>query len=97
MASGLPCIATNWGGPADYLDPSCGILVEPTDERSLIAGFARAMKQLELDPALRAQLGTAARRRIIDGAFDWDTKIDRMLEVYQSARHRSVEDPAIQD
>ena len=28
MAMGKPVIATHWGGPADYLDATCGILVE---------------------------------------------------------------------
>ena len=27
MAMGLPVISTDWGGPADYVDDSCGILV----------------------------------------------------------------------
>lgn len=27
MAVGLPVIATNWGGPSDYIDATCGILV----------------------------------------------------------------------
>ncbi|MCC7205512.1 MAG: glycosyltransferase family 4 protein, partial [Phycisphaeraceae bacterium] len=29
MACGLPVAATAWGGPMDYLDLSCGILVQP--------------------------------------------------------------------
>jgi glycosyltransferase involved in cell wall biosynthesis len=27
MAMGLPVVATAWGGPLDYLDDSCGVLV----------------------------------------------------------------------
>ncbi|MGB3642234.1 MAG: hypothetical protein WBA39_32330 [Rivularia sp. (in: cyanobacteria)] len=30
MAVGIPAIATKWGGPVDYLNESCGILIEPT-------------------------------------------------------------------
>ncbi len=29
MALGKPVIATAWGGPLDYLDADCGILVQP--------------------------------------------------------------------
>ena len=29
MAAGLPVVATAWGGPLDYLDETCGILVPP--------------------------------------------------------------------
>lgn len=35
MSLGLPVIATDWGGPADYLDATCGILVSPVPR----AGF----------------------------------------------------------
>ncbi|MDQ6681579.1 MAG: glycosyltransferase, partial [Pseudomonadota bacterium] len=39
MAIGKPVIATNWGGPADYLDASCGILVAPAGREGLISGL----------------------------------------------------------
>lgn len=35
MAKGLPVIATNWGGPADYIDRSCGILIDPSSRDAL--------------------------------------------------------------
>ena len=35
MAMAKPVIATAWGGPLDYLDPSCGILVAPSGEDEL--------------------------------------------------------------
>ena len=54
MAVGLPVIATAWGGPVDYLDDSCGILVAPDSREALIAGFAAGMKKLGLSPQLRA-------------------------------------------
>ncbi|MCB9634684.1 MAG: glycosyltransferase family 4 protein [Sandaracinus sp.] len=87
MATGLPCIATRWGGPADYLDETCGILVDPASKAAMVEGFAAAMRKLGTDPALRARLGAAARRRIED-VFDWERKVDRMLEIYEDARQR---------
>ncbi len=42
-------IATAWGGPADYLDQSCGILVDPVSEHALVVGFAEAMQRLSTD------------------------------------------------
>jgi glycosyltransferase involved in cell wall biosynthesis len=36
MASGKAVIAVKWGGPADILDASCGILIEPRDPASLV-------------------------------------------------------------
>ena len=33
MAMSLPVISTAWGGPLDYLDDSCGVLVQPSFAR----------------------------------------------------------------
>ena len=53
MASGIPVIATKWGGPADYLDGSCGFLVEPSSRETMVQGFAAAMSNLIVEPRLR--------------------------------------------
>jgi glycosyltransferase involved in cell wall biosynthesis len=66
MAVGLPCIATNWGGPGKYLDDSCGIRVEPITREAFIAGLTRAMLTLANAPQMRIALGTAAHRRLSD-------------------------------
>src|SRR5215212_7219650 len=80
MACGLPVIATNWGGPADYLDDTCGILVAPTSRDALIDGLAMAMRRLADSPSLREAMGRAARVRA--AAFDWQQKVDRMVTLY---------------
>ena len=87
MAMSRPVIATAWGGPADYLDSTCGILVEPTSRTALIAGFARAMQTLIDSPDLSRQMGIAGRERLLRD-FDWQRKIDRILEIYESALQR---------
>lgn len=56
LALGKPVIATRWGGPADYVNDSCGILVEPDSEKGFIAGLASAMTRLARSPELRASL-----------------------------------------
>lgn len=81
MASGVPVIATKWGGPADYLDSSCGFLVEPSSREALVQGFAAAMTKLVDDPQLRDRLGASGRARV-EQQFDWDKKIDRIVEIY---------------
>jgi len=83
MAMSKPVIATAWGGPADYLDESCGILVEPTNREALIAGFAEALQRLIASPQLAEQLGNAGRIRLVE-QFDWEKKADAILEVYES-------------
>jgi glycosyltransferase involved in cell wall biosynthesis len=84
MAMGLPVIATAWGGPTDYLDESCGILVRPCSRESLVTGFAGAMKTLAESSALRKRLGEAGRTRAMTH-FDWDRKIDKILSLYELA------------
>jgi glycosyltransferase involved in cell wall biosynthesis len=84
MSMELPVIATNWGGPKDYLDASCGILVEPDSRKAFIDGLADAMIQLATKPEVRHSMGKAGRQRILD-QFNWDTKVNRILEIYQEA------------
>jgi glycosyltransferase involved in cell wall biosynthesis len=86
MACGLPVIATKWGGPLDYIDQSCGILVEPTSRPAFVQGLAAAMLDLATNPDRRRSMGDAGRRRAAD-EFDWQRKVDRILEIYRrSAR-----------
>ena len=84
MAAGIPAIATAWGGPTDYLNADCGILIEPTSPQAMVAGFAESMKKLMADRELAAQMGAAGRTRV-ETEFDWQKKIDRILEIYMSA------------
>jgi glycosyltransferase involved in cell wall biosynthesis len=84
MAIGLPVIATAWGGPLDYLDDSCGVLVPPHSREGLVAGFATAITTVAESPELRHRLGEAGYRRARQH-FDWEKKIDRILELYDLA------------
>lgn len=89
MAMGLPVIATNWGGPADYLDESCGILIDPASSEEFVGGLAAAMTKLALSPDLRQTMGRAARRRVRQH-FDWEVKADKILQIYRMA----IDDPS---
>lgn len=89
MAMGLPVIATNWGGPADYLDESCGILVEPASQDSFINDLATAMIKLAKSSTLRQEMGKAGHQKVIDH-FDWDIKVETMVEIYQEAIARTA-------
>jgi glycosyltransferase involved in cell wall biosynthesis len=84
MAMGLPVIATGWGGPLDYLDDSCGVLVAPHSREDLVAGFSQAIMMLADSPDLRRRLGEAGYQRA-RRYFDWEKKIDRILELYELA------------
>jgi hypothetical protein len=93
MASGLPVVATNWGGPRDYLDDSCGILVEPASRRQFVNGLAEAMVRLATNQELRRQMGDAGRRKVVE-KFDWQRKVDSMLEIYRETTSMGGGPPA---
>ena len=81
MATAKPVIATRWGGPLDYLDSSCGILVAPHSYEALVTGFAQAMQKLIDHPDLAKAMGTAGRERAVRD-FDWQRRIDAMVGIY---------------
>ncbi len=86
MAAGLPSIAARVGGVPDVLpEPSAGILFEPGD----IAALSQALVKLVRDPARRAAMGQAARRRILEH-HSVDVIWPRMLEILSAvAREKS--------
>lgn len=83
MACARPAIAADHGGPADYIAPGTGWLIPVPNPEALIAGFAQAMDTLSADPALAARTGEAARAHVLRH-YDWQSKIDTILELYRS-------------
>ncbi|RLV49299.1 glycosyltransferase family 4 protein [Nocardioides mangrovicus] len=89
MAAALPVVATDWGGPADYLDDGrTGVLVPPTDAEHVVAGFAAAMARLASDPDAAREMGRAGRREI-ERSYDWERKVDRLQTLYAEVAARA--------
>ncbi|MDM8524793.1 glycosyltransferase family 4 protein [Desulfococcaceae bacterium HSG8] len=82
MALELPVIATKWGGPVDYLDEECGILVEPDSKEGFINGLAEAMRKLANDEALAKKMGKSGRKKI-EEYYDWNKKIEFIINYYR--------------
>jgi glycosyltransferase involved in cell wall biosynthesis len=87
MAYGKPVVCTAWGGPLDYVNASTGILIEPSSRSDIVRGFRDAIVRLANDAPLRKKLGDAGRARI-ETEFDWEAKVDRMLEIYAEASRK---------
>ncbi|MGL5132000.1 MAG: glycosyltransferase, partial [Planktothrix sp.] len=64
------------------VDPTCGILVDPTSKTGFIQGLAEGMLQLANSPELRFQMGQAGTKRVRQHYFDWDAKCERILEIF---------------
>ena len=84
MAHGLPIITTNVGGSPDLLTPETGILIPPRDS----AALADAMQRLAADPALRKQMGDAARRRYLQ-LFAPDAVLSMLVDTYSRVSGRN--------
>jgi len=78
MACGLPIVATDVGGVRDYVGDEAGILCPPQDPKALAA----AMKRILDDPARRAAMSAAARRRA--QTYDFRIVADRLRKVYEA-------------
>ena len=84
MASGLPVVASAVGGiPELVRDEGTGVLVPPRDPGALAA----ALEALIAQPALRARLGEAGRRRI-EHDFSLAEFRRAHLEIYRTALRR---------
>jgi glycosyltransferase involved in cell wall biosynthesis len=84
MASGLPVVATAAGGTAEaVLDGETGLLVEHGDAAETTGAIAKLLD----DPALRARMGAAGRRRVLEN-YTLDRYAARVAEAYTRAVER---------
>ena len=83
MAMSKAVIATNWGGPAEYLDGSCGILVNPESEEKLIKGLEAALFKLTESKEIAELMGKNGRKKVEEN-FDWDKKADKIIAHYKT-------------
>ena len=59
LYAGLPVVTSGFGGAAEIVDQTCGLLTEPDDAQ----GVAAALRSLIEDPSRRRTLGTAGPER----------------------------------
>jgi glycogen synthase len=96
MACGAPVVASAVGGiPEVVADGETGLLVpvalrgeapfEPVDPAGFSRDLAAAINRLLADPALRARLGAAGRRRV-EERFAWAAVARRTADLYRSLR-----------
>lgn len=84
FACGAPAIATDWGGPTDYVTPETGMLVPASSREAFIAGLADAMTVLAADPERAARMGAAAQAKV-RAQYSWSAKAQAMRALYQQA------------
>lgn len=83
MASGRPIVGSRIGGIVDQVvDGETGFLVPPGD----VAALRQAMARLIADPELRARMGEAAKRKVVE--FQSSAVVNKIEQVYQSLWHQ---------
>ena len=83
FACGTPAIATDWGGPSDYITPDTGILVPPTTKSEFVDGLAGAMNQLAGNREKTLAMGKAARQ-LVEENYSWRAKAEKMSAIYKA-------------
>lgn len=79
MAAGLPCVATDAGGPRDIIDHGRTGLLVPRREPDALAD---ALERLVSDPSLRRRLGAAAKEEAFS-RFTAAREADRIESLYR--------------
>lgn len=83
MASGLPCIVTNYGAPGDLAAHGRGIRIPMSDINGLITAFRTKMEEC----ALAQEDTTSMVEKAVSYAasfYDWDQKSAYTLQVYKA-------------
>ena len=81
MASGLPVICLDSGGPGSHIREEWGIKISPADSERVAGKMARALRALHDDERSRAALGEAARKRAAE-YYPWSAHGNRLREIY---------------
>ena len=81
MASGVPPIAVNYGGPGEHVTPETGLLIPLCRREELVVKLRQAMERLFLDHDLCRTFARNAIRRVKD-VYTWDEKAAQIVAVY---------------
>jgi glycosyltransferase involved in cell wall biosynthesis len=85
LAHGLPVVSCDVGPLPELIGPDAGLLSPAGDEAALASNLARLLR----DPALRAQMAAAARRRAAE-LPTWDDTSDRVANALGAAIMRRM-------
>src|SRR5262245_31301743 len=86
LASGLPVVASNQGGPTDLLDARVGALATPGDPVDFANQLAHVLRQKGLAQQCRAYVAEY---------FSWDKTCMKLLAIYEHLHARGARDPAL--
>ena len=82
MASGLCCVAVDYGGPAELLANGRGIKIAVSPREQLTAAFQSELEKLAGAPELAQLYGERGRRYALEN-LTWDIKAQRTIDIYR--------------
>jgi glycosyltransferase involved in cell wall biosynthesis len=84
MASGLPVVCLDVGGPGFHVRDGFGVKVRPDRPDVVAAGLAAALGRFWCDPGMRDRAGRAARERAA-AFYEWGRLGGRLRAIYDDA------------
>jgi glycosyltransferase involved in cell wall biosynthesis len=81
MASGVPVIAVNYGGPAELVDDDVGRVLSAAGKDALIGDLTKALIDAWRNPGEWKRKGERGRLRA-KSSYGWDARMDSALELY---------------
>ncbi len=84
MASGIPSICLNVGGPGFHMSPEWGCRIEPGSVGEVRDGIVGALERLYSDEALRSSMAAAGLARAA-GYYAWEKHGERVRGIYEKA------------
>jgi glycosyltransferase involved in cell wall biosynthesis len=84
MASGLCCVAADYGGPADLLADGRGVKVPLGPKNRLAEDFTRELEKVAANPGLAREYGERGRQYALAN-LTWDIKAQRTVDIYRWA------------
>jgi glycosyltransferase involved in cell wall biosynthesis len=82
MACGMAPVVVDYGGPADLVQPGCGVKIQMGNLDQLVQRFTHELEQLVQNPEQVTAYGQAAHQHAMQ-YYSWEAKADQMLAIYQ--------------
>ena len=82
MASGLPPIVVDYGGPGEIVSDDCGIRLPMAPRDELVDGLAEAMTAVLRDPERCRRMSSAGLERVRN-RFAWPKKAAQIVAIYR--------------
>jgi len=89
MATGLPVVCLDYGGPGAMVTSSCGIKVPVADKATTVANLGAGIFRLISEPATRRRMGESGRKHVQDN-FLWARKSALVEALYDLVDRRAA-------